>query len=332
MRVNARALLSATTIMLVLAIPSAAWAQHKHTQSGQKKPGMAGMKSEMSKMMKSPHHMLMTAHMKSMSEFAKALRDQAVKPNALDVEFARAAVAELRHSLDAMESRHQNNMQTMSAEMKSKTQMMMEKMEKDRSTLRDQISALETDVQADKPDSKQVAAHTNALLKHLGRMAKMHVGGAKAQQQPKAPSGNMKGMDMEGMNKRGDRVMGFDHDKTTHHFRLLPDGGVIEVEANDAKDTASRDQIRMHLRHIASMFANGNFEAPMLIHSQTPPGVPVMKTLKAEIKYQFEEMERGGRVRITTSNTEGLAAVYEFLRFQIKEHQTGDSGQVEKEK
>jgi hypothetical protein len=55
-----------------------------------------------------------------------------------------------------------------------------------------------------------------------------------------------------------------------------------------------------------------------------------MKSLEAEIKYQFEETVRGGLVRITTSNTEGLAAVYEFLRFQIKEHRTGDSGQVEK--
>ena len=190
MRVNTRALLSATAIMLVLVIPSAAWAQHKHTQSGQKKAGMAGMKSEMSKMMKSPHHMLMTAHMKTMSEFARTLRDQAVKPEALDVEFARAAVAELRHNLDAIEALRQKHMQAMSAEMKakmeamsaemkSKMQMMMEKMDKDRAKLKDQVSALETDVQADKPDSKQVAADTNALLKHLGMMSKMH-GGSKA--------------------------------------------------------------------------------------------------------------------------------------------------------
>ena len=197
--------------------------------------------------------------------------------------------------------------------------------------VKEQVSALETAVMADKPDSKQVAEHSNALLKHFGMMSQMHAGGAIAHQQPRASSGNMKGMDMGEMNKRGDRVMGFDHDKTTHHFRLLPDGGVIEVEANEANDTASRDQIRMHLRHIATMFTNGNFEAPMMIHSQTPPGVPVMKSLSAEIKYQFEETARGGLVRITTSNPEGLAAVYEFMRFQIKEHQTGDSGQVEKE-
>jgi polyhydroxyalkanoate synthesis regulator phasin len=161
--------------MLVLLIPSAAWAQHKHRQSEQKKSGMP----EMSKMMQSPHHMLMTAHMKSMSEFATALRDQAVKPEALDLEFARAVVAELRHCLDAMEAIHQKHMQTMSAEMQSKMQMMMEKMDKDRTMLKDQVSALETDVQAGAPDSKQVAAHANALLKHLGMMSMMH-GGHKA--------------------------------------------------------------------------------------------------------------------------------------------------------
>jgi polyhydroxyalkanoate synthesis regulator phasin len=176
MRVNTRALLAATAIMLVLLIPSAAWSQHKHTPGEPKKPGMAGMKSEMAMMMKSPHHMLMMAHMKSMSDFARALRDQAMKAGALDVEFARAAVAELRHNLDAMEAIHQKHMETMSAEMKSKMQMMMEKMDKDRAMVKDQVSALEADVQADTPDPKQVAAHANALLKHFGMMAKMHGG------------------------------------------------------------------------------------------------------------------------------------------------------------
>lgn len=36
-------------------------------------------------------------------------------------------------------------------------------------------SALETDVQADKPDSKQVTADTNALLNHLGMMSKKKI-------------------------------------------------------------------------------------------------------------------------------------------------------------
>jgi hypothetical protein len=136
----------------------------------------------------------------------------------------------------------------------------------------------------------------------------------------------------KGVEQRGDHMMGFSHDKTTHHFRHYADGGAIEVTANDPNDTESRDQIRMHLSHIAGMFAAGDFKAPMLIHDQVPPGVPVLQTLKAELKYQYEDIDRGGRVRIATQNKKALAAVYEFLRFQIADHQTGDTAEITKER
>ena len=128
----------------------------------------------------------------------------------------------------------------------------------------------------------------------------------------------------EQMNKRGDHVMGFDHTKTTHHFLLQEPGGSIEVTANSSDDVESRKQIRMHLKHIAKMFAEGNFKAPMLIHDQTPPGVPVMQELKGEITYNYEEIDRGAAVRISTKNRIAVKAIHDFLRFQIKEHQTGD--------
>jgi hypothetical protein len=67
----------------------------------------------------------------------------------------------------------------------------------------------------------------------------------------------------------------------------------------------------------------------MLIHAQTPPGVPVLQKLKAEIKYQFEKSETGGRVRFSTDNAQALAAIHEFLRFQIKDHRTGDPDTVQ---
>jgi len=149
------------------------------------------------------------------------------------------------------------------------------------------------------------------------------------QQEKKAPPGQaisgMTDMQEQKMNERGDHVMGFDHTKTTHHFRLLADGGSIEVEANSAQDTESRDQIRMHLVHIAKMFAEGNFKAPMLIHDQVPPGVPVMQKLKDDIQYKFENTELGAQIRISTNSPEALLAIHSFLRFQIKEHKTGDS-------
>jgi len=130
--------------------------------------------------------------------------------------------------------------------------------------------------------------------------------------------------DQEKMNMRGDKHMGFDHLKTTHHFLLASDGGAIQVEANDAKDSASRDQIRRHLRHIAMMFSEGNFEVPMLIHEKTPPGSEVMQKLKGEISYEYKETERGALIQISTANTQALQAIHDFLKFQIKEHMTGD--------
>ena len=130
------------------------------------------------------------------------------------------------------------------------------------------------------------------------------------------------------MDERGDKGMGFSHLKTTHHFRIGTDGGAIEVTANDAKDQTSRDQIRGHLAHIATLFGQGNFDIPMFVHAQKPPGAEVMERMKSSIAYKYEEMENGGRVRITTTDPQALAAVHDFLRFQIKEHRTGDPMEV----
>jgi len=131
------------------------------------------------------------------------------------------------------------------------------------------------------------------------------------------------------MEHRGEGVMGFSQTKTAHHFLLAKDGGVIKVSAKDPKDTVSRDQIRMHLRHIATTFASGDFTDPMEVHGQTPPGVPSMKRLKAQIQYKFEDIDSGGRVLIRSDNAEAVHAIHDFLRFQIREHHTGDSLKIE---
>ena len=137
---------------------------------------MKGKPMDMAKMMKSPHHMLMMAHMKSMSEFAKALHHEAMMAKVLDVEFARSSVAELRHNLDAMEAIHQKHMATMSDEMKAKMKMMMDKMEKGQATTKEHVGELEAAVRSNQPDAKQVARHAGALLKHFAMMSKMDGG------------------------------------------------------------------------------------------------------------------------------------------------------------
>jgi len=62
----------------------------------------------------------------------------------------------------------------------------------------------------------------------------------------------------------------------------------------------------------------------MLIHAQTPPGVSEMKRLKGKISYRFEQNKSGGMVLISTSDRQALSAIHDFLRFQIREHETGD--------
>jgi hypothetical protein len=124
---------------------------------------------------------------------------------------------------------------------------------------------------------------------------------------------------------RGEGAMGFDQEKAIHHFRLLPEGGAIEITANDPSDVASRDAIRQHVAKIATMFGRGDFNIPMLVHGQKPPGADTMMRLESTISYAAENLPNGGRVDITTANSEALNAVHDFLRFQIQEHKTGDS-------
>jgi len=147
-------------------------------------------------------------------------------------------------------------------------------------------------------------------------------------QQPHTDCPMMKQHGKVGVNERGDQGMGFSQEKTTHHFYLKKTGGVIEVEANDAKDTVSKDQIRQHLGHIARMFTEGNFDTPMFVHDQVPPGVTDMQRLKSAISYKYEKTERGGRVLIYTDDAQAVAAVQSFLRFQITDHKTGDPLEV----
>ena len=127
----------------------------------------------------------------------------------------------------------------------------------------------------------------------------------------------------------GDQAMGFPHDKTTHHFLLSETGGSINVTANDPNDSANIQAIRMHLEHIAAAFAGGDYSTPMFVHDEVPPGVTSMKILKGQIHFRYESLDAGARVAIASDNPLALAAIHDFLRFQITDHGTGDPLRVQ---
>ncbi|MEO8076198.1 MAG: hypothetical protein ABI818_07710 [Acidobacteriota bacterium] len=130
-------------------------------------------------------------------------------------------------------------------------------------------------------------------------------------------------------NDRAAMVMGFDQEQTTHHFYLYGDGGAIDISAKDPTNIKDRDAIRSHLPHLTMMFGQGDFEAPMLVHdSKAVPGTATLARLKDQVTYTYVETPTGGRVNIVTQDTAALAALHEFLVYQIREHHTGDPASV----
>jgi len=127
-----------------------------------------------------------------------------------------------------------------------------------------------------------------------------------------------------GVDERHQEATGLPSDGIEHHFLLSTEGGSIHLEVKDASQTAARDRVRAHLKEIARSFSAGDFSMPAHIHDQVPPGVEAMKARKDAIRYTFSETPNGGTVAIATADAAALAAVHDFLRFQINDHGTGD--------
>ncbi len=80
------------------------------------------------------------------------------------------------------------------------------------------------------------------------------------------------------------------------------------------------------------MFTADNFQVPMLLHDQPPPGVPAMKQHKKAISCDCENAARRAQLLITTKDKKAVKAIHAFLRFQISDHKTGDSTEISKDK
>ena len=153
---------------------------------------------------------------------------------------------------------------------------------------------------------------------------------AAAAQHPPMPAGMSHEEHLRQMGKdkaleqRGNLAMGFDQDKTVHHFLLSAAGGAIVVTSRDAADGDSIAQVRAHLREIAAAFGRGAFDAPVATHAELPPGAATMAANARLITYHYVERLDGAAVRIETDDAPTLAAIHDFLRYQIVEHRTGD--------
>lgn len=123
-------------------------------------------------------------------------------------------------------------------------------------------------------------------------------------------------------------TFGFSHEGSKHTFRLLANGGAIELRATDG-DSKTVAAIRSHIKEIAAEFREGDYSKPKFVHERFPDGVETMRERRRSIQYRFEELPEGARIVISTKDAQALDAVHRFLRFQIADHRTGDPLEVE---
>ena len=121
---------------------------------------------------------------------------------------------------------------------------------------------------------------------------------------------------MDSMMQRGDIAMGFDQTKIKHTFVTTTTGGEIMITALDSNDAKTISEIQIHLKDIQNEFAQGNFTKPFFIHAQIVPGTQVMIEKKDLIQYSTKSIESGGVLILTTSDSELLDAIKQFMNFQ----------------
>jgi hypothetical protein len=121
---------------------------------------------------------------------------------------------------------------------------------------------------------------------------------------------------------RGHRAMGVDQYTSTHRFDALADGGRIELQ-RDSDDAEGIATIRAHLRTIADAFSRGDFATPAFVHAERVPGTEVMAARRAQIRYLYRDLPRGGEVRIVTGDAEALRAIHAFMAYQRGDHRAG---------
>ena len=164
------------SISMILALGTAAATAEQATATKSKAHDKMGMSHDHMKVASEPHHVLAMAYHQNLAAFAKALHDQTTAADPLNLDFARAAVSEMRRSFDQMKQHHQEHMKGMSADKHAKMTGMMEKMGTRQAEMNTQITDLEQELRAATPDAKKVSDLAGRLHKHLGEMAKMHEG------------------------------------------------------------------------------------------------------------------------------------------------------------
>jgi len=129
----------------------------------------------MARMHADGHHALMMAYHHNALAFSRALWEMTADGKIENLDLARAALAEIKRSIEKMDEIHQMHMGAMGqmdAAMMEKMKPMMEKMEAEKAALKGHVQALESALQRSSPSAQEIEMHAATLILMLERMDK----------------------------------------------------------------------------------------------------------------------------------------------------------------
>lgn len=120
--------------------------------------------------------------------------------------------------------------------------------------------------------------------------------------------------------ERGEHVMPFDLDATTHRFEPVGDGLVQTVSADDPTDAEQVELVRTHLDHEAARFAAGDYGDPAAIHGDDMPGLAELERGAEDIRVTYEPTRAGGRITFATGDAGLVDALHRWAGAQTSDH------------
>jgi len=164
------------TILVTLSLsafsPTAVSAQASYSDAVKAPTSATGTAAQATKVMaKEPNYVLVMAYQDGVLAFADALNGQTVGGGPVNVDFARAAVVEMRRGFDQMKKYNEAYMKTISAEVRAKSTATMQGLETHRADLNVQLTSLEAEVKLDTPDAKKIATLSASVRTHLDAMS-----------------------------------------------------------------------------------------------------------------------------------------------------------------
>ena len=118
---------------------------------------------------------------------------------------------------------------------------------------------------------------------------------------------------------KGEMVMPFDLERSTHIFDKQPDGGLQQVISDDG-DSDQIALIRSHLAEEAEKFQAGDFHDPAMIHGDDMAGLHELVTGAEKLNIVYSDIEDGAQIVYSADDAELVAALHAWFDQQVSDH------------